>query len=157
ILYPDDVALSDQKWAWAVQTGEPYQIEYRFKDRRTGAYRWHLGRAMPERDESGRIVRWFGTCTDIDDQKRAEEALRNADLQKDEFLAMLAHELRTPLAPLLNGLHILRSGAVDGSTAERVQAMMQQQVRNLSRLVDDLLDVSRITRGKIPLRKETVD
>jgi PAS domain S-box-containing protein len=157
ILYPDDVAACDQKWAWAVQTGEPYQIEHRFKDRRTGGYRWHLGRAVPERDESGRIVRWFGTCTDIDDQKRAEEALRDADRHKDEFLAMLAHELRNPLAPILNGLHILRMSKLDGSATERVRSMMEQQVRNLTRLVDDLLDVSRITRGKIQLRKQTTD
>jgi PAS domain S-box-containing protein len=157
ILHPDDVAASEQKWAWAVQTGEPYQVEYRFKDRRTGGYRWHLGRAVPVRDESGRIVRWFGTCTDIDDQKRDEEALRQADYRKDEFLAMLAHELRNPLAPIRNGLHILRMTKVDPSTAERVQSMMEQQVRNLTRLVDDLLDVSRITRGKIQLRKEPAD
>jgi PAS domain S-box-containing protein len=157
ILYPDDVAASHQKWAWAVQTGEPYQIEYRFKDRRTGGYRWHLGRAIPVRDELGHIVRWFGTCTDIDDQKRAEEALRQADYHKDEFLAMLAHELRNPLAPIRNGLHILRTSKVDPQAAERIQSMMEQQVRNLTRLVDDLLDVSRITRGKIQLRKEPAD
>jgi PAS domain S-box-containing protein len=157
ILYPEDVAVCEQKWAWAVQTGEPYQVEFRFKDRRTGGYRWHLGRAVPVRDESGRVVRWFGTCTDIDDQKRAEEALRDADRRKDEFLAMLAHELRNPLAPILDGLHILGMPQVEEATAERVRSMMEQQVRNLTRLVDDLLDVSRITRGKIRLRKETTD
>jgi signal transduction histidine kinase/DNA-binding response OmpR family regulator len=157
ILYPDDVAVCEHKWAWAVQTGEPYQVEFRFKDRRTGGYRWHLGRAVPVRDESGRVVRWFGTCTDIDDQKRAEEALRDADRRKDEFLAMLAHELRNPLAPIRNGLHILGMPQVELPTAERVRSIMEQQVRNLTRLVDDLLDVARITRGKIQLRKETTD
>jgi PAS domain S-box-containing protein len=157
ILYPDDVGTSEQKWEWAVQTGKPYQIEYRFKDRRTGGYRWHLGRAVPVRDESGRVVRWFGTCTDIDDQKRAQEALRDADHLKDEFLAMLAHELRNPLAPILNGLHMLGIPEVQGSTAQRIRSVMEQQVRNLTRLVDDLLDVSRITRGKIQLRKTTGD
>jgi PAS domain S-box-containing protein len=157
ILYPDDVAVCEQKWAWAVQTGEPYQVEFRFKDRRTGGYRWHLGRAVPVLGESGHVVRWFGTCTDIDDQKRAEEALRDADRRKDEFLAMLAHELRNPLAPIRDGLHILSMPQVDAATAGRVRSMMEQQVRNLTRLVDDLLDVSRITRGKIRLRKETTD
>jgi PAS domain S-box-containing protein len=157
ILYPDDVAVCEQKWAWAIQSGEPYQAVYRFKDRQTGGYRWHLGRAMPVRDATGAIVRWFGTCTDIDDQKRAEDALKDADRRKDEFLAMLAHELRNPLAPIRNGLHILRMSDVDAATTERVQVLMEQQVRNLTRLVDDLLDVSRITRGKIQLQKETID
>jgi two-component system CheB/CheR fusion protein len=91
------------------------------------------------------------------ERQQAEEALKEADRRKDEFLAMLAHELRNPLAPLLNGLHILRTGRVDGPTAERVRFMMEQQVRTLTRLVDDLLDVSRITRGKIQLRKERTD
>jgi PAS domain S-box-containing protein len=157
ILHPDDVAVCEQKWAWAVHSGEPYQIEYRFKDHRTGGYRWHLGRAAPARDESGAVVRWFGTCTDIDDQKRAENALKDADRHKDEFLAMLAHELRNPLAPIYNGLHILRMPDIARSTVERTQCLMEQQVRNLIRLVDDLLDVSRITRGKIHLQKERID
>jgi PAS domain S-box-containing protein len=87
---------------------------------------------------------------------RAQE-LAEADKRKDEFLAMLAHELRNPLAPILNGFHILRLPNVDSSTAERVRLMMEQQVGHLTRLVDDLLDVSRITRGKIRLQKETID
>ena len=65
-----------------------------------GEYRWFLARALAARDESGRVVRWHGTCTDISDQKRAEEALREADRRKNEFIAMLAHELRNPLAPV---------------------------------------------------------
>ncbi len=157
ILFPDDLAGCEQKWAGAVQSGERFQIEFRFKDRRTGEYRWHLGRGVPVRNEAGHIVRWFGTWTDIDDHKRAEEALKDADRHKDEFLAMLAHELRNPLAPIRNGLHILRMPNVDRAGTERVQTMMELQVRNLTRLVDDLLDVSRITRGKIQLRKERID
>jgi two-component system CheB/CheR fusion protein len=94
---------------------------------------------------------------EIGQRLQAEKALQEADRRKDEFLAMLGHELRNPLAPILNGLHILRSGKVDGQATERVQSMMEHQVRTLSRLVDDLLDVSRITRGKIELRKEPTD
>jgi PAS domain S-box-containing protein len=157
ILHPDDRPLCRDVWYNAVRTGQPYQIEYRFQDRRTGDYRWFLGRALPVRDEAGRVVRWFGTCTDINDQKEAEEALKEANRRKDEFLAMLAHELRNPLTPIRAGLHILRMPQADGATVDRVQEMMEQQVHHLTRLVDDLLDVSRITRGKIVLRKETVD
>ncbi len=71
ILHPDDVQLCLDTWYESVRTGQPYQIEYRFKDRHTGQYRWHLGRALPVRDPDGQIIRWYGTCTDIDLQKRA--------------------------------------------------------------------------------------
>src|SRR5262249_26209194 len=73
ILHPDDVQRCVDTWFTAVRSGQPYEIEYRFVDRRTGGYRWHLGRALPVRNEAGEIVKWFGPCTDIDDQKRIEE------------------------------------------------------------------------------------
>src|SRR5262249_27610603 len=119
--------------------------------------RWFLGRAYPVPDHEGRIVRWFGTCTDIDDTKRAQEALKEADRRKDEFLATLAHELRNPLAPIRNSLQILKMPRVDPATIERSREMMERQVQHLVRLVDDLLDVSRVMRGKIVLRKERVE
>jgi PAS domain S-box-containing protein len=76
VLHPDDVASCLERWAKAVETGEAYEIEYRFRRSSDGRYRWHLGRAVPMRNESGEIVKWFGTCTDIDDHKQAEDALR---------------------------------------------------------------------------------
>jgi two-component system CheB/CheR fusion protein len=94
---------------------------------------------------------------EIGERQRAEEALKDADRRKDEFLAMLAHELRNPLAPIRNGLHILRMPNATNAISDRVIQMMEQQVRNLTRLVDDLLDVSRITRGKIQLQQEVLD
>ncbi len=75
ILHPDDVDRCKEVWYAAVQAGTEYQIEYRFLDRRTGAYRWHLGRAVPDRDDGGRITRWFGTCTDIDDTRQFADRL----------------------------------------------------------------------------------
>lgn len=78
ILHPDDRRRCLETWYQAVQSGEPYQIEYRFRDRRTGGYRWHLGRALPVKDGAGRVVRWYGTCTDIDDTKRLQNALRES-------------------------------------------------------------------------------
>jgi len=89
--------------------------------------------------------------------QRAEEALREADRRKDEFLAMLAHELRNPLAPIRTGLQILRYTEGRNPAIEPLRAMMERQVMHLTRLVDDLMDVSRITRDKIELRKEVVD
>jgi CheY-like chemotaxis protein/two-component sensor histidine kinase len=94
---------------------------------------------------------------DVTDRKRAEEALREADRKKDEFLATLAHELRNPLAPLRNAVQILKMPSVDAATVERSRDMMDRQVQHLVRLVDDLLDVSRVMRGKIELRKERIE
>ena len=94
---------------------------------------------------------------DISDRKRHERALHEADRRKDEFLAMLAHELRNPLAPIRNGLHILRLSEGDRRASDRVVPMMQRQVDHMVRLVDDLLEVSRITSGKIELRQGRVD
>jgi PAS domain S-box-containing protein len=94
---------------------------------------------------------------DVTERKRAEEALREADRRKDEFLAMLAHELRNPLAPIRNALHLLKQTGLEDAVRQEVRGMMERQVQHLSRLVDDLLDISRITRGKIQLRKERLD
>jgi signal transduction histidine kinase/ActR/RegA family two-component response regulator len=93
----------------------------------------------------------------IAEHKRQADALRQADRRKDEFLAMLAHELRNPLAPIRNGLQILQLATQDSDEVGQTREMMSRQVQHLTRLVDDLLDVSRITRGKVELRKEDID
>jgi PAS domain S-box-containing protein len=111
----------------------------------------------PIRDATGRIIGASKVARNITAQKKAEQDLRDADRRKDEFLAMLAHELRNPLAPIRNSLHILRLAGKSDSAVERVREMMERQVHHMVRLVDDLLEVSRITRGKIELRKERVD
>lgn len=326
VLHPDDVQPTLDRWHDCVESGQPYEIQYRFKDHRTNTYRWHLGRGLPMRNAAGEIVRWYGTCTDIEDQKRAEQTsrfladasselanlldyestlqrvatlavpdfadwcvvdlvdadgqlrrlavihtdpqkvelahqlqerypprngvpygvphvfrtgqgelrseisdlflqqtardeahfqilkelglqsyvsvplivrgrvlgvlsfvlaesgrsynahdlavaqdlagraavaidnarlyadLKTADRRKNEFLAMLAHELRNPLAPIRSGLDVL---TLEGGASETT-ALMMDQVEHLIRLVDDLLDVSRIMQGKIQLRKEPV-
>jgi PAS domain S-box-containing protein len=330
VLHPDDARPANERWAASVESGAPFEMEIRLLDRRQQIYRWHLMRTVAVRDESGRLTRWFGTSTDIHEQKNAEEsarylaeasaalasvvdyestlqkvanlavpyfadwstvdvaddgslrrlavahkdpekihlahdlmrdyppdpqspsgalavlrtgkpqivseitdemlvhgakderhlrlirslglksyicvplvvsgnplgvltfitaesgrryndtdlalavdlahraavaiennqlyqALRDADRRKDEFLATLAHELRNPLAPIRNSLQILRMPRVDAATIERSRDMMERQVHHLVRLVDDLLDVSRVMRGKIELRRERVE
>ena len=117
---------------------------------------WFKTRGTPIRDDQDKIVKWFGTCTDIEDQKQAEEALRDADRKKDEFLAMLAHELRNPLAAIGNAAYILGSRDAQAHVPW-VKDVISRQVKQLGRLIDDLLDVSRITRGKIELRRENLD
>ncbi len=143
-------------WRTAIARGEPWEDTFPLR-RHDGVMRWYLSRARPVRDEEGRIVRWFGTNTDITEHREMEEALRTADRRKDEFLATLAHELRNPLAPIRNSLEIMRRAGNDTAMAEQARAMMERQMRQMVRLVDDLLDVSRITRGLIELRKEKVE
>jgi PAS domain S-box-containing protein len=108
-------------------------------------------------DSGGRIVGASKIAHDITDRKRAEAALKEADRRKDEFLAILAHELRNPLAPISNALQVLRQWDRDGAAVASSLEMLDRQVGQMSRLVDDLLDISRITRGRIELRKEHID
>src|SRR6185437_546426 len=114
-VHPDDRARAAQRWTRALKTGDPYEDEFRLRAA-DGTYRWFLARATADRDAAGCILRWFGTCTDVDNAKRVEadlrateEALREADQRKDVFIATLAHELRNPLAPLRIAARLLAS------------------------------------------------
>ncbi len=111
----------------------------------------------PIYDSTGRIIGASKVGRDITERKRAEEALREGDRRKTEFLAVLAHELRNPLAPIRNGLQIVRMTESDPATVDRAYAVMERQLGHLVRLVDDLLDLSRINQGKIELRNERID
>jgi signal transduction histidine kinase/integral membrane sensor domain MASE1/ActR/RegA family two-component response regulator len=122
-----------------------------------GAVRYYDLVVEPRHDGSGKVVGVGGAALDVTERKRAEDALREADRRKDEFLAVLAHELRNPLAPISNAVHILGLAGEDGVAVERARQMMERQIPHLVRLVDDLLDVSRITRGKIELRRSPVE
>lgn len=132
--------------------------------RHDGVMRWHLGRMMPVCDPAGKVVRWFGTYTDITDEREMEQELRQrtdelaqADIHKNEFLATLAHELRSPLAPLLNGLELIKLVADDRATVEKTRLMMIRQVEHMMSLIVDLMDLSRISRGIIELQRKPVD
>ena len=110
----------------------------------------------PLRDAAGKVYGTFGISTDITDRKVAEDQLREADRRKSEFLAILSHELRNPLAPLRNGLQILKLRSDTDPTVSQSVSMMDRQMTHLVRLVDDLLDVSRITCGRLELRRQKV-
>jgi PAS domain S-box-containing protein len=107
----------------------------------------------PIRDAAGRVIGASKAARDISERKKIEEALRTADRRKDEFLAVLAHELRNPLAPLANGLQVIRLAPGDARAVAQARTMMERQLAHLVRLVDDLLDVSRISRSKMELRR----
>jgi PAS domain S-box-containing protein len=122
----------------------------------SGEYRWFLSRAFPIRDASGRVTNWFGTNTDITEERAAHEALREADRRKNEFISILSHELRNPLAPIRSSVYLLEN-APNEEVAARARAVIARQTDHLSRLVDDLLDVTRITQGKVELRRARTD
>ncbi len=157
-LRPDQLPV--QRAATGVEVRD-FEEEMVFED----GQRVHLlGQAMPLRDELGQVRGAVAAFIDITERKQAEqererllEELRDQDKRKDEFLATLAHELRNPLAPLRNGLEVLRMGGLSGEMAEEVRSMMERQLEQMVRLIDDLLDLSRISRGKIELRKERVE
>lgn len=153
------VARIQHSW----DTGEDWEDTFPLRGR-DGTYRWFLSRAKPIRDEHGAIVRWFGTNTDITDQRLLEDSLRGltvqmveADRRKDAFLATLSHELRTPLAALRNALGVMNAAPADATALETARGVMNRQVTQMARLLDDLLDVSRITRDRLTLQRASVD
>ena len=156
IIHPDDLTPLSVHWEHCRDTGDLFQIEHRIRHH-SGEYRWVLNRALPVRGDDGAIVRWMGTVTDMHDQKLVAEELRSANARKDEFLAMLAHELRNPLAPISTAAQILKLSGGDPKRIAQAGDVIGRQVRHMVELVDDLLDVSRVTRGLVELEKEPVD
>jgi PAS domain S-box-containing protein len=155
-LHPEDVESINERRKHCLRTGEAYEMKHRLRHR-DGEYRWVLCRAQPIRDDAGRIIKWFGSCSDIDDLIQAQESLRDANHRKNEFLAMLAHELRNPLGPIRNAVELLRRIGPNHPHRQWAEDVIDRQTAHLVRLVDDLLDVARITRGKVELKKDTVE
>src|SRR5512139_154395 len=154
VVHPDDRAYVDRMW-WAALRGAPYDIEHRLDV--NGVVKWVRERAELEFDEQGELRGGFGTVQDITTLKQAEQALIEADHRKDEFLAMLAHELRNPLTPIRNAAHVLGRLGIREPRVQWAQQTIERQVDHLTRLVDELLDVSRIVRGKVTLKMEPVE
>ncbi len=159
VLWPEPLATEfTDLFRHTLATGGPYVsdtlIAQRADTEEVETYNWQLQRlTMP--DGRNAVVCFYYDTTRL---RRAEQELREADQRKDEFLATLAHELRNPLAPIRNSLHILRlSSQNEGRANERVHDMLDRQVSHMVRLVDDLMEVSRITRGKFELRKERLE
>ncbi|HYE80308.1 MAG TPA: ATP-binding protein, partial [bacterium] len=162
LVDPDDRDRVARSWTDCIRSGDPFDEVFGLRAA-DGGYRRFLTRVVPVRDHRGHIFRWFGTLTDVTEQQEveaalraSEEALKEADRRKDEFLATLAHELRNPLAPIWNSLEILKATQGDPALLAQAIATMERQVGQMVRLIDDLLDISRITRNKLELRKERV-
>lgn len=141
----------------ALATQTDYTLQFQFRHAATGEWRWMEVRGKATYAADGKPQMLHGLGIDITDQKRAVEALQEADRRKDDFLATLAHELRNPLAPITSGLHIMRAAGDDRVAAGQAREIMERQVGQMTRLVDDLLDVARITTGKVEMRLAPID
>ncbi|MEH2457696.1 hybrid sensor histidine kinase/response regulator [Nostoc sp.] len=164
-LHPDDVQNADEVWSDAVKNRTIYNNEYRFKRAFDNSYRWQLARGLPLKDEQGFVVKWFGTCTDIHEQKQIlEERAHLLELEqvargkaetanqiKDEFLAVLSHELRTPLNAILGWSKLLQTRALDQAKTSEALATIERNAILQVQLIEDLLDISRILQGKLTL------
>ena len=165
IVHPEDAALVAEVWPKSLASGEPYELEIRIREAATGAYRWFLGRATPTRDAAGKIVRWIGTNTDVDEQRQlrqqnealltSERAARSEAERishvKDEFLATLSHELRTPLNAILGWTQVLRGDPANTEDMEAGLATIERNSRAQTQIIEDLLDMSKIISGKVRL------
>jgi PAS domain S-box-containing protein len=157
IVHPHDAPAMMAAWGVALETGAECDTYCRCRRAADGAWRWFRVKAAAVRNSTGDIVRWVGTCTDVHEQRKAEEALVEADKRKDEFLAMLGHELRNPLAAIRHAVRIHEEEIEDPAAQQWASGVIDRQTAQLSRMVDDLLDVERINRGRIELRLEPLE
>jgi len=155
-LHPADLQPTVSSWQQAVRDGVPWYCEHRILGT-DGAYHPILAQSVPMRGEHGEISGWAGINLDISRLKATEQALRDADRRKDEFLATLAHELRNPLAPIRHAVQILGATAASERQREWGREVIARQAHRMALLLDDLLDVSRITRGRLELRNAHVE
>jgi PAS domain S-box-containing protein len=155
-VHPDDFAHTMSVYATAFEARVPFEAEFRLK-RHDGDYRWVFNRGTPRFDEDERFEGYIGAALDVTDRKAAEEALGHADRRQNEFLALLAHELRNPLAPIRNAVQIMeRINSGQDARIDHAREVIDRQSGKLTRLIDDLLEVSRIDSGKVTLRREKV-
>jgi PAS domain S-box-containing protein len=163
LVHPDDRQMLIEAVQRAIRERELYDTEFRivWPD---GTVRWMGGKGLAFYDEAGTPTRMIGMGIDVTERKRLEEELvrradelAEADERKDQFLAVLGHEMRNPLSVINNALFLLRRPDLDAGALDRVRAVLERQVSHVAAMMDDLLDISRITRGKILLNKEPLD
>ena len=170
-VHPDEFELISSKWMNSVASGSAYENEIRLRRASDGLYRWHLARALPICDSQGRVEHWFGTCTDIDDFKRASQEIatlnetlrtrveeeiasqhkaQEANLAKTRFLAAMSHEIRTPMNAILGMADLLWETGLDSVQRDYV-ARFRRAGSNLLTLINDILDLSKIEAGRFEL------
>ncbi|NJR53027.1 MAG: PAS domain S-box protein [Leptolyngbyaceae cyanobacterium CSU_1_3] len=164
LIYSEDLPAVQAFWSEACETALLYEIEYRLR-RADGMYRWHLVKGLPLRNEQGQVIKWIGTCTDIHNQKQSEaeraqwlaeaEAAREeaeaANQSKDEFVAVVAHELRSPLNSIAGWSKLLQSRKFDEATLSKALDTIWRNTQAQVQLVEDLLDISRMVKGTLQI------
>lgn len=155
-IHPDDRDRTRRRWEEGIAAGKAFEFKNRYL-RHDGTYRWLLCRTFPNTDDQGNIVEWVGACADIDDLMHMQQELQESARRKDEFLATLAHELRNPLAPVRHGLEVLKRAQGNEQASAAARAMMERQVAQMTRLIDELMDLSRISRGQVVLKNERLE
>lgn len=159
IVHPSHLQKTVETWNHSIDTGSPFEIEYLMR-RNDGAYRWILGRATSVRNERGEIVEWYGTNTDIHELKAVQDELRvakdraeQANSLKSTFLANMSHEIRTPMTAVLGFSEILRDPELPDTDRQDALARIDRSGRALLRLIDDILDISKIEAGKLAVER----
>jgi PAS domain S-box-containing protein len=159
-MHPDDVERTKKLWAEAVSQGKNFQMEQRFKRGSDGQYRWHIVRGVPVKDENGKVLRYVGGNTDVHDQKILTEELKQARQEaeaasqaKSSFLANMSHEIRTPMTAILGFTEVLRDSELDRLERQDAIARIDSSGRALLRLIDDILDISKIEAGKLTVQR----
>ncbi|WP_053076510.1 ATP-binding protein [Caenimonas sp. SL110] len=150
VMNEQDLEIAREALRLHLSDEQPYQVECRLR-LKSGEWRWFLINGMAQKNALGQAFRMAGSVIDVSERKRAEQVLQEANRAKDEFIATLAHELRNPLAPIRTGLEILKKDKANGPASARARETMERQLVHMIRLIDDLLDISRINSGKIRL------
>jgi hypothetical protein len=170
-VHPEDLPGVLEHWQRGRDIGEPCEAELRMRRASDGQWRWFVARAQPARAADGSVIRWIGSYTDIDEQRRAAQerlellrrvqtahaAAEEANRLKDDFLATVSHELRTPLTAMLGWLQLLRSGRLPEEKRARALETVERNARAQAQVIEDLLDISRIITGKLRLEPGPLD
>ena len=156
LLDPEDRPGFAKRRRQAIAEHQPFFDEFRLR-RPDGSRVWIGYRGQAEYDDEGNPVRTFGVVMDITERKKAEQVMRDAGREKDDFIATLSHELRNPLAPIRNAVNVLQHLPAGDARAAWCHDVIARQTAQMARLLDDLLDVSRLTRGKLALRVQRLD
>lgn len=166
-MHPDDVRPTLKCWAKSIATGEPYQMEFRFKRKSDGRYRWHLGRAMPVKDQNGKILRWIGSNTDVHDHKMMVQKLEEEKRLREGFVSALTHDLKTPLTAAKVSAHLIARRLNEPDEVMKFVPKVISNIDRIETMIRDLLDANRLKAGEgilldfdscdlVPVAKDTL-